>query len=122
MIKNLLRYALPAFAWTTIITVLCLMPGKDLPSVSIVNFDKFVHVSFFGMLNFLYLRWGVFGNGLTLSSIKITIFTIFYGGSIEIIQGTFYTDRHADLMDFIANTAGALIALYCIRFTPKFLK
>lgn len=122
MSKNLLRYALPAFFWTMLITVLCLMPGKDLPSVSILNFDKFVHISFFGMLNLLYLRWGVFGNGLKLSPIKITIFTIFYGGLIEILQGTFYTDRHADLMDFIANSVGALIALYCIRFTPNFLK
>ena len=122
MSKNLLRYVLPAFFWTMLITILCLMPGKDLPSVSIVNFDKFVHISFFGMLNLLYLRWGVFGNGLKLSPIKITIFTIFYGGMIEVVQGTFYTDRHADLMDFIANSVGALIALYCIRFTPNFLK
>ena len=122
MIKNLLRYALPALFWTILITVLCLMPGKDLPSVSIVNFDKFVHISFFGMHNLLYLRWGVFGDGIKLSPIKITISTIIYGGLIEILQGTFYTDRHADLMDFIANSVGALIALYCIRFTPNFLK
>ena len=122
MSKNLLRYALPAFFWTMLITVLCLMPGKDLPSVSIVNFDKFVHISFFGMLNALYLRWAIFGNGLKISPLKITLFCIFYGGMIEVMQGTFYTDRHADLMDFIANSVGALIALYCIRFTPNFLK
>jgi len=122
MSYNLLRYALPALVWTSLITILCLMPGKDLPSVSIVNFDKFVHISFFGMLNALYLRWALFGNGLKLSPLKITLFTIFYGGLIEIIQGTFYTDRHADFMDFVSNSVGALIALYCIRFTPNFLK
>jgi hypothetical protein len=119
---HLLRYALPAVVWTILITILCLMPGKDLPSVSIVNFDKFVHISFFGALNALYLRWAIFGNGLKISPLKITLFTIFYGGMIEILQGTFYTDRHADVMDFISNSVGALIALYCIRFTPNFLK
>jgi VanZ family protein len=113
-----LRVALPAIIWTIIITILTLMPGKDLPEVHIVNFDKMAHLGVFGLLSFLYLRWQSAG-------LKITVFLLLscliaYGGLIEIAQGTFYTDRHADIIDFLANTAGVLLGWLCFRFMfPK---
>jgi VanZ family protein len=109
------RYALPALAWTGIITVLTLLPGKDLPEVSIVNFDKMAHLGVFGLLAFLYLRWQALGQGLNTSVKTIILSTIAYGGLIEILQGTFYTDRHADVIDFIANTAGVILGWLTFR-------
>jgi VanZ family protein len=115
-----LRYALPALAWTSIVTILTLLPGKDLPDVSIVNFDKAAHLGVFGLLSFLYLRWQTFGQGLKTSVKTILLAIIAYGGGIEIMQGCFYTDRHADSIDFIANTAGVLLGWLSFRIMfPK---
>lgn len=115
-----LRYALPAILWTSIVTVLTLLPGKDLPEVNIVNFDKMAHLGVFGLLAFLYLRWKFFGTGLNLSIRNILLIIIAYGGCIEIMQGTFYTDRHADLIDFIANGTGVILGWLSFRIMfPK---
>ena len=96
---------------------MCLLPGKDLPEVQVVNFDKFVHLTVFGLLCWLYLRW--FRDTATprsvSSQILILLAVILYGGLMEILQGAFYTDRSADWLDFAANSAGCIIAF----FVPK---
>ena len=103
------RFVLPAIAWTIIVTILTLLPGKDLPDVHIVNFDKFAHVGVFFLLSLLYSRWKLYGKGLNVSLPVIVVVIILYGGLIEILQGTFYTDRYADIYDFIANGVGAIL-------------
>ena len=103
------RFVLPAIAWTIIVTILTLLPGKDLPDVQIVNFDKFAHVGVFFLLSLLYSRWKLYGKGLNVSLPLIVVVIILYGGLIEILQGTFYTDRYADIYDFIANGVGAIL-------------
>jgi VanZ family protein len=105
-----IRFVLPALVWTLVVTILTLLPGKDLPQVNVVNFDKFAHLGVFFLMNFLYLRWKKFGPNLKPSALIITLFIIAYSGLIELLQGTFYTDRFADWFDFFANATGAGIA------------
>ncbi|MEX1189655.1 MAG: VanZ family protein [Bacteroidia bacterium] len=106
----MIRYVLPAMCWTIIVTILTLLPGKDLPEVNIINFDKIAHFGVFFLLSLLYLRWKKFGPALNVSQFLIVLIIIAYGGLIELVQGAFYTDRFADIYDFIANSCGAATA------------
>jgi VanZ family protein len=103
-------YAGPALLWTIIISILTLLPGKDLPKVDIVNFDKIAHLGVFFALNLLYLRWLAKSNHHISRILSITMICIAYGGIIEILQGALYTDRYADIYDFIFNTLGCILA------------
>lgn len=97
------------------------MPGKDIPHVSwmeVLAFDKWVHAGIFLVLAVLIIR------AMKLTWIRVTHFTaaltalvvcIPYGGILEIMQGTLLADRSADLYDFIANSAGAIIGVVLYR-------
>lgn len=37
---------------------------------------------------------------------------VLYGGSLEIMQGTLFEERSADIYDFIANSFGCLVGLW----------
>ena len=114
------RYYLPAIIWTLVVTILTLLPGKDLPQINLINFDKFAHIGVFGLLNLLYLRWLTLGIEKGFSAILITVCVILYSGLIELLQGTFYVDRFADWADFAANTCGCILALLILPYLPKF--
>lgn len=116
------RYYLPAIIWTLVVTFLTLLPGKDLPLINLINFDKFAHIGAFGLLNLLYLRWLLLVTGKGFAAIFITLCVILYGGLIELLQGFFYIDRFADWTDFVANTCGCLCALLISPYLPKFLR
>lgn len=101
------RNAGPALLWTVIVSILTLLPGRDLPEVHIVNFDKMAHLGVFGLLEWLYLNWICLGKRYK-NALVITLACIAYGGLIEVLQGTFYTDRYADVWDFLFNSIGCL--------------
>jgi glycopeptide antibiotics resistance protein len=51
------------------------------------------------------------------------VFCIVYGGLLEIMQGTLFQERSADVFDFIANSIGVLLGLGLYRITEnKILK
>jgi VanZ family protein len=112
----------PALLWTITISILTLLPGKDLPKVDIVNFDKVAHLGVFFALNLLYLRWLAITNTNKKRLISITLGCIVYGGIIEILQGSLYTDRYADIYDFIFNALGCLFALPVFYRLPAKLR
>jgi VanZ family protein len=116
------RYVLPALVWTFVVTLLTLMPGKDLPEINLINFDKFAHIGVFGLLNLLYLRWYRFGVEKGFEAWKVSLIVILYSGLIELLQGIFYVDRFADWADFAANTLGCILAWVLLPFLPKFLR
>lgn len=118
----MIRYAGPALLWTIIISILTLLPGKDLPKVEIVNFDKIAHLGVFFALNLFYLRWLAKSNQQINRTLSITLACITYGGIIEILQGTLYTDRYADIYDFIFNALGCILALPLFYRLPAKLR
>ena len=115
--------------WALLILVLCGIPGKGIPHISfleLLSFDKFVHASIFFILVLFFIR----SNKLTKLKLmnKNAVFiaagiSIAYGGLIEILQATVFTDRSADWYDFIADSFGCLVAalLYC-SISKKFPK
>ena len=108
-----LKHTKWALLWALMILILCGIPGKDVPEVSIVNFDKFVHASLFFVLLLLTVRGFSLQTDVAIlhNSPKITAFIlcVIYGGTIELMQGAFFIDRTADINDFVANSFGCLV-------------
>lgn len=99
--------------WALLILILCGMPGKDIPHISfleLLSFDKFVHASIFYVFILLSIRGFILQTTFykLQASAKPIAFGICvaYGGLMEIMQGTLFQDRSADIYDFIANSFG----------------
>jgi VanZ family protein len=111
-LTNFLKYNLPSIFWAAFILGICLMPGRDLPSVSIWEFDKIVHFGVYFLLAML-LYWG-WEKQQTVrflhqqAALKIVLFCVAYGFAVELLQEWITTDRHFDLFDALANGLGGL--------------
>jgi VanZ family protein len=101
--------------WTLVIFILCCTPGKYIPTsnwLELLSFDKFVHASIFFVLCTLWFL-------VIISKMKINsryigtilIGCVGYGGLLEIMQATIFSQRSGDCLDFIANSFGCLLAL-----------
>lgn len=109
---------LPTIIWAIIILILCGTPGKDVPHFSFLDlfgFDKFVHAGIFFVLVIFAIRGfrlQTKNNYLNKNASFLAVgFSIAYGGVLEILQGTIFEDRSADINDFIANSFGCFVAL-----------
>ena len=133
-IKNLLEhkyfYLWLAELWTLFIAYLCLTSAKDLPNVELINkmglqsIDKYVHFTLhfvFSTLWFQYLKNKESNKNKPLQGIlaKVLLASFIYGVLIEIAQSLFTTTRQGDVIDVMANTSGAIVAigLLFLRFS-----
>lgn len=117
MIKLLLKYSLlAAILWTLIIFILCCTPGQYIPTTNwleLLSFDKFVHASIFFTLAILWLIYLFKSNKQSNTSMILSILLcIAYGGMLEIMQATIFSNRSGDWLDFIANSFGCLMGLW----------
>jgi len=117
MLKTFFKHSLiAAILWTLIIFILCCTPGQYIPTTNwleLLSFDKFVHASIFFILSFLWLIFLYKSNKLTTySMIIIILLCVAYGGVLEIMQATVFSNRSGDWLDFIANTFGCVIGLW----------
>ncbi len=129
--KHLLEYkqtiqVLTVF-WTGLVAYLCLTSTESLPSVEVLKFDKFGHFTFhFGITTLWFLFWKTtFKNENKYALFKAFLFSFFFGVAIEIAQYLFTTTRNGDVLDVIANTNGALMAvllIFIVSKTKKYLK
>ena len=112
-----------AILWALFILILCGIPGRDIPHISfleLLSFDKFVHAAIFFVLILLTIRGFVLQTNFPQlqhfsRSIALMI-CVLYGGSLEIMQGTIFEERTADLYDFMANSIGSAFGL--ILYNP----
>lgn len=99
--------------WAAFILTICLMPGRHVPKVTIPHFDKIVHTSIYLIFAVLtYYGWTRQQSIETLHKrtlLKLIITMAAYGMMVEIMQETFTTDRHFELIDELANTSGGII-------------
>lgn len=124
MIKQLLQqhaYKL-SIGWALLILGLCSMPGRFIPSTSwleMLSFDKWVHAGIFFVLVSL-LNFSVHFNHQNQTLFYIYfLLSVLYGGALEIMQATVFSERSADWYDMIANSFGCVVALL---FKEKLLK
>jgi VanZ family protein len=120
------RNVLPALLWALFIAILCGIPGRDIPHSSFLEllaFDKWVHATVFFILVYLLLRaFRKEGSPEFLKRHAVFIallVSIFYGGILEILQEAVFSERSADLYDFIANSFGAVAAPLYVRWKKK---
>ncbi|MBF4466471.1 VanZ family protein [Flavobacterium sp. LC2016-12] len=100
-----------------IISYFCLTDSSNIPAVNFPSIDKIVHFCFhFGFT----ISWILFFKkelkGREANDYKAYlvsfIFSVFFGITIEILQGIFTVTRAADVIDILANTIGATIAVF----------
>lgn len=111
-----------ALSWTGIILYLCLVRLSGLPAENIPNVDKYVHAFFyfvFSLLWFLTLHF-YFKNQNRRKLLGIVFFvSLFFGIMIELFQTFFTLFRNGDVADVLANTTGALLAIFVIKIVDK---
>ncbi len=111
---------IPGIAWFFVILYLLCLPGKDVPKINWIEkipiFDKWVHAGLFGGLTLLF-SWPFYKSSFTKRErinyfIKIAIASSFLGLAYEFVQKFFIAGRDYDLMDWAADSFGALIAFW----------
>lgn len=124
--NSYLKYNWPSILWAAFVLYLCLMPASQLPHITIPNFDKLVHFTFYFVLAVL-MYWGwlkqqSFSWLHKNTWLKILLIASAYGLLIEVLQKTLTTDRHFEWLDEAADAAGAavgLIASLILNPSPK---
>jgi VanZ family protein len=114
----------PGIAWSFLILVLCCIPGYDLPKVDNwlieINFDKMIHLGLFAVLAYLFMlpvmRSELPGKEKSNYLIRITIASIIFGITTELIQKYFIPGRSFNLSDWAADGLGAVIAFLYFKF------
>lgn len=106
-----------ALICTGMITYLCLTDSGNIPAVSFPSIDKIVHFCFhFGFT----ISWILFFKkelkGKVTDDYKAYlisfIFSVFFGITIEILQGIFTKTRASDVADILGNAIGATAAVF----------
>ncbi|HRB53929.1 MAG TPA: VanZ family protein [Bacteroidia bacterium] len=108
----MIRHYIPPLMWGLFIFILCAIPGKNLPHYSwadLLSVDKLVHFTLFFILILLLKRaWLFIYKGVSSYNLIAIAIGVIYGGSLELMQSYFYTDRSGSWFDFLANSLGAI--------------
>ena len=110
---------IPGIAWFFLVLVLICLPGDDLPKaddwMSTIYFDKWIHAGLFAILSFLFMfpvgksdlpkkeKWNLV--------FKIALSASIWGITTEFIQKYFIVGRAFDILDWVADSVGVLIAM-----------
>lgn len=121
--KKSLRFIqfLPGIAWFLFVLVLICLPGKDVPEQPswLPDFDKFVHAGLFGGIVFWFClpfrKSGISTAAKQNLFIKIALATIVWGITTEYIQRFFIEGRQFDLVDWAADSLGAILSFFICR-------
>jgi VanZ family protein len=106
-----------AVLWTGVVLYFCLVQSDKLPVVTIENLDKVVHAFFhfvFTSLWILFLKIQIKNPNSYKPYIVSFLFSVLFGVTIEIMQGQYTTSRKEDVLDVVANIAGAALAVFLL--------
>lgn len=122
--KTSLRKFIPGIAWFFVLLFLLCVPAGDLPKsgdwLERIFFDKWMHAGLFGLLAFLFLA-PVYKSSLSttkkwLCVIIITTLVSAWGLTTEFIQHYLISGRSFDKFDWVADTAGAVLAIFITKY------
>lgn len=112
-----------AFLWTGVVTYFCLAESNKLPIINISNLDKCIHAFFhfvFTLVWFLFLRKQLHHNNVMTALLYSFLFSLFFGVGIEFVQQLYTTSRSGDFLDVVANSIGAILALFTVVLCNRF--
>ena len=115
MLKQIIFWI--AVLWTGVVLYFCLVQSDKLPVVTIENLDKVVHAFFhfvFTSLWILFLKIQIKNPNSYKPYIVSFLFSVLFGVTIEIMQGQYTTSRKEDVLDVVANIAGAALAVFLL--------
>lgn len=120
---------LPGIAWFFVVSILVFLPGNDMPKVrwlNIPHFDKIVHAGLFGGMVFLFCL-PFFKSDLSLKKKRnyfmlIAFLAIVYGIVVEFIQKYYIPGRSFDLLDWMADSIGVVIAFFVATYWSNKIK
>lgn len=115
---------IPGIAWFFILFILLCIPGRDLPQANDwmkkIYFDKWVHAGLFGLLAVLFMGPILAADFAEKKKWKYILFILFavsfWGVTTEFIQHNFVEGRTFDLFDWLADTCGAIIAIFFSKY------
>jgi VanZ family protein len=109
-----------AVIWVVVIAILHAIPGSDFPETSlsdIFQLDKFIHATLF-LVGFYLFAIALVGQQKKGIIRYIVIAFIAYGLVLEVLQGLFFFERSADVLDWLADTVGVFLGLWVFKKFP----
>jgi VanZ family protein len=115
------KFLIVSLLWTIAVTVLSLITinSKIGSSISLEYKDKYVHFIFYFVFVILWISYSRSKKLSPKTNFMILFLAIGYGILMEIFQGTLTKDRHADIIDIIANSTGALFGSLFMNLISK---
>jgi len=118
--NRLLKSYIPTIVWALFILFLSTYGvGLNLPESlwDIIGWDKLAHASVYGILAFLLVRLLMSRRPLTWTVLLwVTIASTAYGVLMEMIQYSFFPNRHFEILDIIANIIGIAISIIFVNY------
>lgn len=118
-------YRAPAIGWGFFILYACLAPEDELDTGwSIEISDKLVHFILYFAWVFLLYFGSSRGYSRPLSRQKVAVYwvaAIGVGIAVEFLQNLMNLGRTGDVLDALANTAGAVVGVISSRIIHRFL-
>jgi len=105
-----------AVLWTLLIMVALTIPGGSIPDSNILQLDKLIHASLFLVLTLLWLV--ALSQGSLMRGIVILATIVVYAVLTEVYQEVMPIGRSADMLDSLADAAGAIIA-FLLWIAPR---
>lgn len=101
-------------AYAALILALSLEPMSEDAATSL---DKLHHFLAYFVMAWLLLRALPRGAPVGAATVALATVAVFaFGGVVELLQGGLTESRHADILDALANGAGALVGALSYRF------
>jgi len=121
MLNRIIGRSWTALAWSTIIFILLVLPGRSLPESGMLgkyHLDKFVHAFLFGAFVYLWFAWyrtaSRSNSQLIRAAVILFVVGALYGTGMEFYQ-EYFTTREFETGDIIADSLGAAIGTaWCI--------
>lgn len=118
-----LRYQLPLLVWALAIFIASSIPAADFPKSSIFSHDKLLHfIVFFGfalLLERALHHQDRFSSLARHSHLATLVLTVLYG-SLDEFHQFFVPGRSPDVLDLLADTAGAAGAVVVVWLLNRF--
>ena len=106
-----------AIIYSIIIVIISLIPIQEsTPRFKLFEIDKLFHFTIY--LVFVIL-WGLVFSIKNLSLIRLLLFSIIFGITLEFFQDLLPFERYFDFYDILANMAGVIIGIIILRFYKK---
>lgn len=116
------KFTIAFFGWMVFITFSCLysFKGTGVSTITLPHADKLVHFTFYfvaTVLAIFFLREVTSANLPFLKALWMALIgAVIYGIIIEVLQYTLTYDRSADVLDVLANSAGALSGFVLAKY------